>query len=358
MHHPSWLFICARHPDTTQHLGGGEVLSVCNLTALRQHADVEIFSLMNWEGFFERVLRFLFLSLDYTSSLYPWKVSRLKQILRSRKFDGVFIDQSFYGRLAQEIKNDFPDLKVITQFHNVESMAAITNLPVPIWLRKIISRVAFKNESLAVQFSDCCLFLTSEDLKDVSELNGPPQRPQVLPLILPPTFLPGDKNQKTGFDVAPNDRPYLLFCGSYFLPNTQGISWFIEKVLPHIPYDLHIVGFGMEKFKGTHPKVKNWGTVRELAPHYKNALGVVAPIFIPGGMKTKTVEALHYRKILFGTQYALLGIPNEICLPIQGAEGFIRAILQADFSVTTPGLGKEFSFEHKKQVFERILGKV
>ncbi len=351
----TWLFICARHPDTTQYLGGGEVLTASNLIALRQNAEVEVLSLLTWEGFFERALRFLFLPLGYTSSLYPWKVLRVRRILRSRKFAGVFIDQSFYGRLAEEIKKDFPDLKMITQFHNVESMAALTNLPAPIWLRKTIGRVAFKNESLALRFSDWNLFLTVEDLKDVNELNGPPRNSQVLPLILPPTSWVDDKKPTVGAGIALTDKPYLLFCGSYFPPNIRGITWFIEKVLPHIPYDLHIVGFGMEKFKCAHPKVKNWGTVTDLPPHYKNALGVVAPIFTPGGMKTKTVEALSYRKKLFGTKYALLGIPHEICAPLNEAEDFIRAILQADFTVNPPELGREFSFEHKKQVFEKIL---
>lgn len=347
-----WLFICARNPDTTHVLGGGEAFTASNLTALRSCADVEVFNVLSWEGFLERVLRFLFLSLNYTSSLYPWKVWRLKQLLRVKDFEGVFIDQSFYGRLARDLKNDFPHLKVITQFHNVESIAALSNLPVPMWLRRKVSRVAFWNEGLAVKFSDQTLFLTDEDFKDVSELCGTPQGHHILPLILPPKKGQVDSEKSV---IQLGQKPYLLFCGSYFPPNIQGLSWFIEKVLPHIPYDLHIVGFDMEKFKSSHERIKNWGTVTDLLPHYQNALAVVAPLFAPGGMKTKTVEALSYGKKLFATEYALLGISREICQPLVGAEDFISAINQADFSTETPVLGEEFTFEYKKRVFAEIF---
>lgn len=345
----SWLFICARHPDTTKVLGGGEAFSASNLTVLRTHADVQVFSILNWEGFFERVLRFLFLSLGYTSSLYPWKVWQIKRILRSGNFQGVFIDQSFYGRIAKEIKDEFPRPKVITQFHNIESEAALTNLPVPIWLRHIIGKVAFFNESLAMRFSDHVLFLTREDLTTACALHGAPRCAEVLPLVMP-TQSNSNTEEKFVFQ-----NPYLLFCGSYFPPNIQGITWFIEEVLPHIPYDLHIVGFGMERFICANSRVKNWGTVTNLTPHYKNALGVVAPIFVGGGMKTKTVEALSFGKKVFGTEQAFLGIPRNICEPLLGAADFISAINQTTFAQTEPVLSKEFSFAHKKQGFEKLL---
>lgn len=48
---------------------------------------------------------------------------------------------------------------------------------------------------------------------------------------------------------------YLLFVGSYFKPNVEGIIWFIDNVMPYINYSLLIIGKGMEKIKHLEKKM-------------------------------------------------------------------------------------------------------
>ena len=104
----------------------------------------------------------------------------------------------------------------------------------------------------------------------------------------------------------------LLFVGvGTFLPNIQGIEFFIKNVIPYINVKLEIVGknteLNKEKWERLNSKVEVKGTVDSLDNYYNEANAVIAPIFIGGGMKVKTAEALSYGKTIFGTTEAFEG---------------------------------------------------
>ena len=104
----------------------------------------------------------------------------------------------------------------------------------------------------------------------------------------------------------------LLFVGvGTFLPNIQGIEFFIKNVIPYIEAKLEIVGknteLNKEKWESLNSKVEVKGTVDSLDNYYNEADAVIAPIFIGGGMKVKTAEALSYGKTIFGTTEAFEG---------------------------------------------------
>lgn len=134
-----------------------------------------------------------------------------------------------------------------------------------------------------------------------------------------------------------NSEKYLLFVGSNFPPNIKGISFFIEKILPHINVKLVIVGSGMENLKEKYKAYKNleiFGYVEDLTTLYANANLVVLPIFAGSGMKIKTAEALKYGKYIIAAPEALTGYPynKNIAICCNDAKSFISAINNFDFN--------------------------
>lgn len=96
-------------------------------------------------------------------------------------------------------------------------------------------------------------------------------------------------------------RHDLLFFGTLdYLPNVEGVSWFIAHVLPLIlaerPHTtLHIVGGGQRERVAElakHPAVELVGFVDDIRPRLWQAAVCVVPLFSGGGTRLKIVEAL------------------------------------------------------------------
>ena len=97
----------------------------------------------------------------------------------------------------------------------------------------------------------------------------------------------------------------LLFVGSKFPPNVQGITWFVENVMPKLPEcTLTIVGKGFEELKEqlTRKNVIVIGGVDSLDPYYENAAAVVMALLYGDGLKVKTAEAMMYGKVIFASE--------------------------------------------------------
>ncbi len=97
-------------------------------------------------------------------------------------------------------------------------------------------------------------------------------------------------------------------------PNADGLTWFVQKVLPliraRIPWvRLRVTGQNppSEVLKYASPSVVFEGRVRDLAMFYGDARVAIAPIRFGAGVKLKTIEALQY------------GVPT-VATPV-GAEG-------------------------------------
>ena len=106
----------------------------------------------------------------------------------------------------------------------------------------------------------------------------------------------------------------LLYVGSYLAHNYQGLVWFIKEVMPHVKARLVVVGRGMENLASKISMSQNIhivGTVDSLEEYYLNADAVVMPIFMGGGMKVKTAEAMMYGKTIFASKEALQGYDVE-----------------------------------------------
>lgn len=112
----------------------------------------------------------------------------------------------------------------------------------------------------------------------------------------------------------------LLFVGQSTDPNRAAIKWFFEQVWPliaHRGYRFKIVGPIEELVRRELPELYQAfrsyfvGPAAELAPFYRAARCVIAPMVSGTGISIKTIEALALGKPFVGTSKAYRGMPMD-----------------------------------------------
>lgn len=263
--------------------------------------------------------------------------SAILRLIANQPVRGVFIDGSNFGELARTISIRFPDIRIVTFFHNVESRFFWGSFKESKSLRYLaIAAVNFLAERKAVRYSQGLVCLNQRDSQLMRRLYGRPAT-SISPMILVDRL--GRRDVST-----PGD--YLLFVGGNFYANRRGIVWFAENVVPHIQIRTVVVGSGMEECANLLDcpgKIEVVGTVKNLEPFYQQAKCVIAPIWDGSGMKTKVAEALMHGKKVIGTPEAFCGyedIADQVGWVCSDAEQFINAVQLAVDSI-------EFGFDTK-----------
>ncbi|MGF1655656.1 MAG: glycosyltransferase [Verrucomicrobiales bacterium] len=114
-------------------------------------------------------------------------------------------------------------------------------------------------------------------------------------------------------DQSEVQPPTILFVGHLlYYPNHQGLSWFVEKVLPRLrtalpSLQLLVAGAGSERF-APQPGLHCFGRVDDLQPYYQRCHLAVAPIFSGGGTRLKILEAFAYGRVVVSTSFGALGL--------------------------------------------------
>lgn len=249
------------------------------------------------------------------------------QAVRDPSVSHVLLDSSYFGLFAARIRRARPDIKLVTFFHDVlvhwwsESSARHG-------LRYLVYAALYtRSERLSCANSDMRITMTLRDADMLGRLYGPGDS-RVIPLSIEDGH--ADHGVPTG--AARAEKPVMLFVGTDYRPNVEGVSWFIEQVTPFIDAELRIVGAGMERHRPEweRPNVAVVGRVPELGVEYAKADAVVIPLFSGSGMKVKTAEAIMHGKVIFATTEALVGYTVDGVGGIHTcdtAQAFIAAIL-------------------------------
>ena len=249
---------------------------------------------------------FLNSMLGFCDGLTSRKLLSIKK--QSIGYDFVFIMSIKLGKVFKCIKGK----KTIVFAHNFERDFVRQYINKMSW-RRFLSHLpllyaTIYNEKIALKEADyfCTLNLRDSNLYlKYLKRNAD--------ILLPISFT--DKFNKIKYEKYSEEiiEPYILFIGSDFFGNTEGVFWFIEKVLDFIDIKLIVCGSGMDKYEKKYhsKKVSFLGYVADLSKLYYQATAIVLPIFSGGGMKTKTAEALMYGKTIFGTIEAFEGYDLE-----------------------------------------------
>ena len=255
------------------------------------------------------------------------------RLIKENKIECVFIDESIMGRLSRQIKTFYPTIRIISFYHDVKAnlcrqwikQGGLKSIPYNLGL--------MLNEKINVKYADTHVVLNKREKAMFQKYY------HRNPDFLLPHFVVDTKSvnkinriEKTSNEVS------LLFVGVDYRPNVEGIQWFIDYVMPYVKSNLHlyIIGKGMEKYKNVFSKnnVTVVGTVDSLAKWYMWTDIVISPIFIGGGMKTKTAEAFQYGKVLIATTESYEGyaenIPrsvwNRLCWVADDSETYIKIL--------------------------------
>lgn len=228
-------------------------------------------------------------------------------ICKKESPDFVFIDNSYFGSICRKLSK--AGIPTVCFAHNFEVSLALQEMKSRNPLVSVPKMILmFLNERRAARYADYLICLTERDSSGYGKAFG-----RHADLILPITF--PSNGILVGRSVNPPGRHTYLFVGSDFFPNVKGMAWFIKNVAPFVDADFRIVGSCCKNPEiSAMPLPANValvGYVDDLKPEYTGASGVIAPIFMGSGMKTKTVEAISYGKSIFGTTEAFIGIECE-----------------------------------------------
>lgn len=352
------ILYITKHNMQENVLKGGELASKENLDVLREvygKHNVEILKIQEEKSILKKYINYLFFRDGYSVK----EEKRLIEEISKSNAEILYFDGSWFGNLISKCKCVH---KVILFLHNVEKQYSVERMKKnPLTLFKYLS-VSF-NEKKIIKKADYIFVLNQRDSNLLKKLYK----------RQPTCFFPitiKDKYKCTNNTLIEGKYgKYILFVGSYFKPNVEGITWFINNVMPDIKYKLLIVGKGMEKIKHFETtNVKVLGTVEEIEPYYQEAQGVVMPIFSGGGMKVKTAEAFMYGKRIFATHEALLGYDNKKIngiLECNTPKEFITAINAIDDKIKFSKEIREyflenFEYETKKKILnafnEKYIG--
>lgn len=235
----------------------------------------------------------------------------IKNLLLKNEYDFLFVSSSLFSYISEELKKDFQDLKIITFFHNVEkSFTRDMYLSESNKIKKILKYIIYKNhsslEKISVKNSNYLITLNQRDAEEIEEIYN-----RKIDIILPTTL----EDQYTGLKCIDKNQKELLFVGSNFFGNTQGLEWFLDEIYPNLQeVRLTVVGKGMEYLSNKYnfKNLKVLGYVENIEEVYARADAVILPIISGSGMKTKTAEAMMYGKYMFATDEALVGYESYI----------------------------------------------
>lgn len=233
-----------------------------------------------------------------------------RTVLRGKasSVDFLFVDQSVYGLACADAKTANPSLRVAVLFHNVERK---------FYLDRVLKKGALHNlllvppiaraERAAARYADLAIVLSARDRDELGRLYG--RSPDIImPAAMEDEF-GGERSAGSAGKGEENGGLSMLFVGSAFPPNLDGVRWFAKKVLPKVRGRLTVVGRGFEAYADElgSDKLRVVGSVSSTAEWYRDADCVVSPVFWGGGIKVKTAEAFMHGKIVVGSDEAFVG---------------------------------------------------
>ena len=151
-------------------------------------------------------------------------------------FQILFVCNSLFGDLVRYLKVTFPHIKVYVFFHNVEYS----------YYKQLFAKsYNFKNrllcnyvkiiENKSTKYSDIRIALNDRDSKQMKNLYGYKAN-----FIFTTTLDPIINSNK---EYHIYNKLKLLFVGSNFFANINGIKWFLNNVFPYLHgVELTIVG--------------------------------------------------------------------------------------------------------------------
>jgi glycosyltransferase involved in cell wall biosynthesis len=248
----------------------------------------------------------------------------------------------FMRRLRQELGQFSHGVPLLVETHDVQSEVLRDRNERNPWTGRPDKLNSLLRAELShLKVADVLIHLSVDDERFFSKKL--PQKPQLLvrPLIAD-AFV---EAVAAATKIEPID---ILLVGTGYQANSEAVEWFLTSVWPLIArqrFTLCIVGavkyFLQLSRPELHDQFRNCfvGPVADLAPYYRTARCVIAPMRSGGGISVKTIEALALGMPFIGTTKAYRGLPPEPLTrhgirshddPRSFADGILHAISAGD----------------------------
>lgn len=238
---------------------------------------------------------------------------KIREILTNNSFDIIQFEGLFLFPYLNTIQK-FSTAKVIYRSHNIEGniwrrMAETLKNPLKKWYLKLQAERLVNYEVSILNKVDAIVPISTAD-----ELFYKQKAPHQIVVSI-----------ATGIDAEnlPEKKPEInniYFLGALdWLPNQQGLIWFIETVLPLIKRNipdasLHVAGRNapLSIVNKISAASKYYGEINDKTEFIEDKAICIAPLFAGSGLKIKIIEALAAGKIIITTPVGAEGMPLHL----------------------------------------------
>lgn len=259
--------------------------------------------------------------------------AHLIQVLQKEKFDIIQLEHLYMGLYLKPIRK-YSRARVILRPQNVENQVWQRYLTGPInpfkkqYLQIATNRL-LKFEMQMAKAVDGIIAISDADADTFREYS--PETPCTsVPIGFDFTTI-GTYDMYKQFE----NFPVFYHLGSMdWMPNIQGIKWFIEEVMPLVTtvypeFVFRIAGKKMPEWF-FHRQSKNLvadGEVTDSQLYHSNKSIMIVPILSGGGIRVKIIEAMALGKTIISTTIGAEGIPCT------DQENILIADTKEDFSI-------------------------
>lgn len=255
--------------------------------------------------------------------------ARLVEMLKSEEYDVIQLETLYLTPYLPVIRK-YSKALLAMRAHNVEYEIwdKITQntklLPKKWYLRKLTNQLQNYEVEHLNEF-DFLIAISDDDLKkfkNLGYLNGAVSTPVGVPI-----------DQYKEVEVSCRDSRSMSFIGSLdWIPNLEGLDWFLRKVMPRIEnVTLHVAGRNTPDYllSRKQQNVEIHGEVEDAQHFIQQHPVMVVPLLSGSGMRVKILEGMALGKAIITTTKGAEGIgatDGENLLIANSPDEFVAAI--------------------------------
>lgn len=240
---------------------------------------------------------------------------RLTQLLKEKDFDVIQLETPYLAPYIPLIRQ-YTEAPIAMRAHNVEHeiwqrITYNTSFFLKKWYLTHLTKKLKEYELAQLSYYDLLIAITQRDLNTFRAL-GFKKRAIVTPIGL-------DMDQYEA-DFSSFEKPLSIsFIGSLdWMPNQEGIKWFLEKVWPKASKNmpqvkLHVAGRNTPDWlrKMRNKNIVVHGEVPDAAEFINQHSVMVVPLLSGSGMRAKILEGMALGKVVISSSLGLEGIPAK-----------------------------------------------
>lgn len=301
-------------------------------------------------------------------SLRPYNIERyisrpfkklIERVLRNESYDVVQLEGLYLYPYIKTVRKNFIGVIAI-RTHNVEHhiwQKLAENEPNDIkrWYFRFLAKRLARVETRLSGKVDALVAITEPDRQWFTYHGF--SKPTI---TLPAGYLPED----VATEIEPVDFPSICYIGALdWLPNIEGLIWFIDWVWPRIQAEIPEIEFHVAGRNASEELAERLMVERNIIFHGQVASSsaflsrcpiMVVPLLSGSGIRIKIIEGMHLQRAIVATSIAAKGIDivhDEHILIADTPDDFAEAVCSLIYN---PDRGKRIALNAKKHAYQNF----